>query len=186
MEQQQAEAHIALFEDRLEVMQTVARFEPDVWRTWMSDVLLDRSCPRLSRGGRRHARDYTDSSAPAIGDVDLSTRGCRSRPRWICRWLWRDARQPIALLVRTRRQQRRTGRRQRAPCERTHGGVAPGPPRPSARGLCLRHLLRFRPGRTARERSGFPLDIHRLWFLRKIEGTWLVTAQIAGYRDSAS
>ncbi len=47
MEQQQAEAHIALFEDRLEVMQTVAGFEPDVWRTWMSDVLLDRSCPRL-------------------------------------------------------------------------------------------------------------------------------------------
>ena len=48
MEQQQAEAHIALFEDRLEVMQTVARFEPEVWRTWMSDVLLDRSCHRAS------------------------------------------------------------------------------------------------------------------------------------------
>jgi hypothetical protein len=75
LEQQQAEAHIALFEDRLEVMQTVARFEPDVWRTWMSDVLLDRSCPRLSRGGRRHARDYTDSSAPAIGDVDRALAG---------------------------------------------------------------------------------------------------------------
>ena len=43
-------------------------------------------------------------------------------------------------------------------------------------------------GQVVQRESGraSPLDIHRLWFLRKIEDTWLVTAQIAGYRDSAS